>query len=158
MKSLFFIIAALFVNLTTNGQKLFLIGESSYPCTDTIKLKSNSGYRDLHVFFAKDGKSGVIAVNIFAPGNDIFCGKLIIFLKDGNVITCNVSEASEKVDYIAKAMYKLTTDQLNKLKVSSIHTVKYSICGGLFGKTMDDYSASNKEIETTMLLSELFKE
>lgn len=87
MKSLLFIIAVLFINLTANGQKLFLIGEKSYLSTDTINLKANSGYDDLDVFIAKDGKSGVIAVNIHAIVDNIFCGKLIIFLKDGNVIT-----------------------------------------------------------------------
>lgn len=150
--------ALLIVNLEARGQKLLLIGEKSYPCIETIKLKSGYSENELDVIFAKDGKSAVIAVDKLAPGNDHFCGKLIIFLKDGNVITCNVIEMSEKVDYIAKALFRLTPDQLNKLKVSNIHTLKYSICGGLLGKTSWNFSASNNEIETRILISEFFKE
>ncbi len=148
MKSILIFIAVLFVNLTANGQNLFLIGEKSYPCTDAIKLKANSSKgSDLNVFICKDGKSGVLAVSLISRGK--FIGKLIIYLKDGSVITCENPDVTESVDDFAKALYKLTNDQVNNLRKSNIHTVKYSI-------NFSNYSASNKEILTQKIISEFF--
>lgn len=155
-KGLVIIIAALFVSLTANGQDLFLIGEKSYPCTKAITLKSNSDERyDLDIFLAKNGKSGLFAVSRESILGEVFTGKLIIYLKDGNVLTCNESVASEKVDDRSKALYNLTADQLNKLKTSNIHTVKYTM---IFLSKENNFSASNKELETKDLITEFFKE
>ncbi len=147
--------AVLFTNLTAKGQNLFLIGEKSYPCTDTITLESNAddGY-DLNVFICKDGKTGLIGVSTNSIIGEEFTGELIILLKDGTVLTCNESDASEVVDDRAIASYYLTDDQLNKLKSSNIHTVKYTMAW----LTAQTYSASNKGVETSTLISEFFKE
>jgi len=154
-KMLIIIIAVLFVNLTAKGQNLFLIGEKSYPCTNVITLESNSddGY-DLDVFLAKDGKSGMFAVSRKTLLPEEFTGKLIIYLEDGNVLTCNDSEVSEKVDDRAKALYRLTADQMNKLKTSNIHTVKYTMAW----LSEQNFSASNKGVKTNVLISEFFSE
>ncbi len=57
-KILVFLTAVFFANLTAKGQNLFLIGEKSYPCTNVIKLESNSDYGyNLDVFLAKEDKS-----------------------------------------------------------------------------------------------------
>jgi len=155
-KILLIITLALFANLTTKGQNLFLIGEKSYPCTNTITLESNSNdrYEDLDVFLAKDGKSGLFAVSRKTIHPEEFTGKLIIYLEDGNVLTCNDSEATEKVDDRVKALYNLTADQLNKLKASNIHTVKYT----LTWLNENNFSASNKGVKTSTLISEFFNE
>jgi hypothetical protein len=152
-KTLIIIIASLLSTLTAKGQNLFLIGEKSYPCTNVITLKSNSddGF-DLNVFVAKNGKSGLFAVSTKISIPEEFTGKLVIYLEDGNVITCNESAATEKVDDDAKALYNLTADQLNKLKTSNIHTVKYT----LTWLNAQNYSASNKGIETSALIKEFF--
>lgn len=157
MMKMLLIIITLFINLAANAQNLFLIGEKSYPCTNAITLEANSGYfyEDLDVFLAKDGNSGAIAVSRKSKTDELFFGKLIIYLKDGNVLTCGESEATERVDDIAKALYNLTTDQLNKLKESNIHTVKYTLYR--YGNK-NDCSASNKDIETHRIISEFFNE
>jgi len=156
MKTFLIIITAvLFTNLTVKGQNLFLIGEKSYPCTKAITLESNAQYQpDLDLFVAKDGKTGLLGVNTKSLRDGEFSGKLIIYLEDGNVLTCNESEESENVDNRPKALYLLTSDQLNKLKTSKIHTVKYS----LESIEVNNYSASNKGIATNALISEFFNE
>ncbi len=154
-KTLIIIIASLFLNLTAKGQNLFLIGEKSYPCTNAITLVSNSNdHYDLDVFLGKDGKSGVFAISRRSIMREMIVGKLIIYLEDGNVITCNESEVTENVDENAKALYILMADQLVKLKASNIHTVKYTTTyyGG------QNFSASNKGIKTKNLISEFFNE
>ncbi|MEP6645987.1 MAG: hypothetical protein ABJC12_02770 [Saprospiraceae bacterium] len=153
-KFLIIITAVLFVNLTANGQNLFIIGEKSYPSTEAITLESNSdsGY-ELNVFIAKHSTEGLIGVSTKSVLGEEFSGKLIIYLEDGNVLICTKSDASEKVDDRAIALYKLSGDQLDKLKTSDINTVKYS-------KTWlseQTYSASNNGIETSTLISDFFK-
>ena len=57
-KILIIVIATLHFTLTVKGQNLFLIGEKSYSCTQTITLQSNSDefyINDLNVSLAKDG-------------------------------------------------------------------------------------------------------
>jgi len=156
-KVLIITIAVLFANLTAIGQNLFLIGEKSYPCTSTIKLASNSNYNydDLDVFLAKEGKSGFFAVSRKCMYDEEFTGKIIIYLEDGNVLTCGESEVSEKVDDRAKTVYSLTADQLNKLKTSNIHTVKYTM---IVLHENENYSASNTGVQTSTLISGFFKE
>ena len=154
-KSLIIIITVLFTNVIASGQNLFLIGEKSYLSTKAITLESNAQYQsDLDVFLAKDGVSGLIAISRQSELWEGFTGKLIIYLVDGNVITCGQSAAREKVDDVAKAVFALTSDQLIKLKTSNIHTVKYSMYRG----ETENFSASNKGMETHEIISAFFKE
>jgi len=157
-KLLIILIAVFFASLTANGQNLFIIGEKSYPCTKEIRLESNSDDRDeddtydLNIFVGKNGSTGVIAVSTKSIYGSEFIGKLNIYLEDGSVLICNESEDSEQVDDRAIAVYYLTNEQLNKLKFSNIHTVKYMM--KLFGE--QKYSASNKGIETHEIISDFF--
>lgn len=152
-KILIISIIALLANVTVKGQNLFLIVEKSYPSTNPIKLESNADYGyGLDLFFAKEGKSGLVGVSKKCLSGERFAGELIIYLEDGSVLTCNESEVSERVGDRAKAVYPLTEDQLNKLKISNIHTVKYTLV--LFGEVI--YSASNTGIKTNAIISDFF--
>jgi len=147
-------IIAFWANLTVKGQNLFLIGEKSYPCTNAIKLESNADYGfDLDVFFAKEGKSGLIGVSLKCRSDEKFMGKLIIYLEDGSVLTCSESMVSERVDDLAKAVYSLTDDQLSKLKISNIHTVKYTMFVLI---KAENFSASNTGVRTNAIISDFF--
>ncbi len=66
-KILIFLIATLFITLTSIGQDFFFIGENSYPCTETFTLQSNSDdsyVNDLNVLFGKDGTTVLFIVSI----------------------------------------------------------------------------------------------
>ncbi len=159
MKKFLIIITAVFLsNLQAKGQNLFIIGEKSYPCTKAIRLESNShdrnydGSDDLDVFVAKYGARGLIAVSTKSIFGSEFTGKLNIYLEDGRVLTCNESDTSEEVDDQALALYYLTDEQLNKLKTSNIHTVKYT----MLLLSEQKYSASNKGFKTHEIISEFF--
>ena len=146
-EKLTFLTAALFISLTANGQNLFFIGENSYQCTKTITLQSNTeDASDLNVLFAKDGKIGLFAVIADSKIGAKFSEKLIIYLEDGTVITCTQRKACDLVDNLAKAVYSLTNDQLNKMKNSNIHSVRYTLELRADGLLMGEMSrtASNK--------------
>ena len=157
-KILIILTATLSITLSAKGQNLFFIDENSYPCTDTITLQPNSDdASDLNVLLAKDGKTGLFAVSTESNWGK-FSGKLIIYLEDGTVITFNDSITSERVDNRAKAVYHLTSDQLNKMKNSNIHTVRYTLELIDVGLPTSEWnlSASNKGIPTKTLITEFF--
>ena len=151
--------AILFVTLTAKGQNLFFIGENSYQSTETITLKSNTeDTSDLNVLFARDGRTGLIAVIAESSLGSIFSDKLIVYLVDGTVITCN-RKTYDLVDNLAKAVYSFTSDQLNKMKNSNLHTVRYTLelradGGRLLGEM--SRTASNKEVQTATLITDFF--
>ena len=143
------------LNPLVKGQNLFIIGDKSYPCTNAIRLISNSDNdNDLEVFICKNGKSGLVGISKKSPIREDFTGKLNIYLVDGSVLICTEKVAAENIDDDVKALYILTEDQLGKLKVSNIHTVKYSVTW----RSELTYSASNKGIETHVIINAFFKE
>ena len=84
MKNLIILTVTLLISISVRGQKLFFIGEASYPCTESITLKSNSAFGsggDLHVIFAKDGQTGLIVASVATITEVYIIGKLIIYLE-----------------------------------------------------------------------------
>lgn len=153
-KILIISILSLWANLIVEGQNLFLIGERSYPCTNAIILKSNADYgSDLEVYFAREGDFGFIGVSRKGMPGEEFAGKLIIYLEDGGVLTCNESEVTERIDDQAKAVYSLTADQLSKLKIINIQKVK---CTMILHHEEKNFSASNTGVKTNAIISDFF--
>ena len=156
------LIAALFITLTAKGQNLFFIGENSFSCTKTITLQSNTNdVSDLNVLFAKDGKIGLFAIIAESSIGSKFSEKLIIYLENGTVISCTQRRSSDLVENMAKAVYSLTSDQLNKMKNSNIHSVRYTLElrtaeGHLVGEI--SRTASNKGAPTKTLVTDFFNE
>lgn len=160
-KNLIILTATLLVTLTAKGQNLFLVGENSYPCTETIILKANSDDgSNLSISLAKDEEKGLFAVSSESSFGAIFSEKLIIYLVDGTVITCKNRGPYDYVDNRAKAVYLLTSDQLNKLKNSNIHTVRYTLKAPSDENSILNLewnnSASNKGIPTKTIFTDFF--
>lgn len=150
--------------MTAKGQNLFLIGEQSYPCTETFTLQSNSDefyINDLNVLFAKDGKAALIAVS--TKTEDVLIrGKLVIYLDDGMVLTSTDQGNYDYVDKIASAVYDLTDEELDKMRNSNIKTVRYALeneygNASAFG---GNFSASNKggsKVDFPVIISDFLK-
>ncbi|HCX99757.1 MAG TPA: hypothetical protein DG754_06410 [Bacteroidales bacterium] len=151
---------ALFIVLSLKGQNLFFIGENSFPCTEKIALQSNAeDGSDLIVLFAKDGKTGLLGVITESSFGSQFSDKVIIYLEDGKVLTCTKKRASDLVDNLAKAAFPLTSDQLEKMKNSNIHTVRYSLeLNTLEGLLLGErsWTASNRRTQTNSLIARFF--
>lgn len=139
----------LFVTLTVKGQNLFLFGDKSYPCTETITLQSNSASNNLNLLFGKDGTKALIGVSIKLKFmiEQAFTGNLIVYLDDGTVITCEDQGKHDFVNNATSAIYYLSNEQLNKMKNSNINTVRYTLKssdGYSFSPDAGNFSASNK--------------
>ncbi len=156
-KILTILFVTLFSTLMAKGQDLFFIGENSFTSTNIITLQSNSeDVANLDLIFAKDGKVGFVGVSTnTAYTNETFVDKLIIYLEDGSVVTCADLVESENVDRSAKAVFYLTNEDLNKMKKSDIHTVRYTL-NFMLAETL--YSASNKGNKTSTIVTEFFGE
>jgi hypothetical protein len=161
IRNLSILIVILFTSLSINGQNLFFIGEKSYQCTESIALQSNAERTgDLNVLFAKDNNNAFFVVQTKPNMDSDFSGKLIIYLDDGTVITCNDISEFENVDASAKAVYSLTKEQLNKMKISNINTVRYTLIENGY-KEVNQSASNNKNSTKTNfpnLIKGLFKE
>ena len=161
MKNILLALAiTLFLTATVKGQNLFFIGENSYPSTETITLQTNSDYPsyDLNVLFAKQGTLGLIAVSTKTIDKVLISGKLIIYLDDGSVITCNDARISDYVDEIASTVYYFKLEDLSKMKNSNINTVRYALMpnGQSIALGEGEFSASNKGTSTKTIITDFF--
>ena len=158
-KNLIILTVTLFITLTVKGQNLFFIGENSYPCTETITLQTNSDDRyDLSIIFVKQGSLGLMVVSIKTMTRVLISEKLIIYLDDGAVITCNDSGKYDYVDNVATAVYYLKIKDLSKMKNSNVNTVRYALkCDECNSSSEEgNWSASNIETPTKTLITEFF--
>ncbi|MFZ2286790.1 MAG: energy transducer TonB [Bacteroidales bacterium] len=149
---LIILIATLFITVTTKAQNLFFIGESSYPCTETITLQSNSDFNDLNVLFAKDKTTVLVALSIESPFFDSTFGeKIIVYLDDGTVITCIDKAKHDFIDGKALAVYNLANEQLSKMITSNLNTVRFGLKFDLGSLSPEEryFTASNKGINKT---------
>ncbi|WP_452225801.1 hypothetical protein [Lacinutrix cladophorae] len=161
------LLLSMFFLIKTQGQNLVFIGEQSFPCTETFILKSNSiseRIDDLNIVFAKDEMENLIVVSSKLVRTVRISGKLIIYLKDGNVITCIDKEIKDNVDDVATTAYYLTTQEIMKMKKSTIHSIRYQVkCEECYSNPLyeGNYSASNKEnssTDFTKVIQDFFKD
>ena len=150
MKRLLLIVILFIIySITTHGQNFVFLGEKSFPSTERYTLKSNSDNEDINdlmVAFAKDGANALIVVSSKLTNVVKIADKLIIYLDDGNVISCIDRGINDNVDDIAMSAYSLTKAELTKIKSSNINSIRYQIvcpiCGP-FNLWEGTYSASN---------------
>ncbi len=163
-KTLLIIVGSLFITMTASGQKLFLIGEHSYPCTETFTLQPNSDeyyINDLNVLFAKDGNKALLGV-CTKTVDVLIRGKLIIYLEDGTVISLTDGGIFDYVDKIASAGYYLTIDDLNKLKSSNIFRIRYTLEDeygdlGTFGGNFSASNSGRSSIDFPTIIAEFYR-
>jgi len=151
--------------MTVKGQNLFFYGEQSFPCTEAVSLKANSGdqIKDLNVLFAKHGKQALFIINTEVE-NLLIRNKLIIYLNDGNVIGLDDEEYYDYVDNTATTLYTLNKEDLNKLKNSNIHTIRFRLEGeddlATYLFEGGSFTASNKgnRYDFPALITEFFED
>jgi len=161
------LLLSIFFLIKTQAQNLVFIGEKSFPCSETFILKSNSASEridDLSITFAKDDIKNLIVVSSKLVRTVRISGKLIIYLKNGNVITCMDKGIKDNVDDVATTAYYLTSQELSKLRESNIHTIRYEVkCEECFSNPIyeGNYSESNTKdssIDFSKVTQEFFKD
>ena len=141
-----------FFGLTAIGfsQNTFFIGSKTYPCSDSFLMKSNKEWNgfDLNVSIIKFEKSGMIALSTQVMDCAVrVSGNILIYLDDGNVITCIDRAKFDCADSKTTTLYSLSIEEINKLRISNINTIRFSLkCIKCLSSTDEgNYTASNKE-------------
>lgn len=131
------------------GQNLFFVGKRSYPCTETFTLKSDmdSSGPDLDVLIAKTPETAMIVASTKVSGGGVrIKGTILIYLDDGTVISCIDRDKFDYVNNEVTTIYYLTDAEIDKIKDSNIHTIRFSLkcfeC--LMSSEEGNFSASNK--------------
>ena len=123
MKKLFLLL--LLTPVFCLSQNFVFFGDNSYPSSDTITLNSQE-----KISFIKFGDSISIyfqASYILAYEEPQISRKFNIYLDDGSVIT---SIKADLYDYVNKdciSIYPLTDDDVSKLTMSNVNSIRYSI-------------------------------
>ncbi|MCZ2845121.1 MAG: hypothetical protein O2U61_01265 [Candidatus Bathyarchaeota archaeon] len=152
-------ICLLFILLLTSGlvssQNLFFIGEESYPSTRSFRLSSNSdidsrglhgGLYSLNITIAKNENKGMLVLSTKTLTGLFIKGKTLVYLENGDVISCVDRGIYDKVNGISTTVYRLTSGEIDALKDSNIHTIRFNLkCGECESSTEEgSFSASNR--------------
>jgi hypothetical protein len=141
------------------SQNTFFIGDKTYPSTDTYTLNSHENiFNKLEISFAKDGNSGFIILstrtNYFAS---LLGGNLVIYLEDNTTIKCIDRGLKDYVDNISTIIYKLTGDEIRRLKYNNIYSIRYNLIeSDSFGKRSKSYTVQNFKSEKSYNSKEAF--
>lgn len=139
------------------SQSVLIVGNKSYPATDEeyFPLKSDliySGTDNLSIVIAKNQSEGLIRIGIKAYDLNIR-GVIIIYLEDGNQIACYDKGKYDNVDGYSYNIYNLTADEIQKLMMSNIYSIRFRLmCGKCLGNEdgNGDYSALNISVKNML--------
>lgn len=73
-------------------------------------------------------------------------GKALVYLENGDVISCVDRGVYDKVNGISTTVYRLTSEEIDAVKASNIHTIRFNLkCGDCESSTEEgSFSASNR--------------
>jgi hypothetical protein len=139
------------------SQNTFFIGDKTYPCTDTFTLDSHESiFNKLDISIAKDGSAGFIIVSTKATfSHQALGGNLTIYLQDNTTIKCIDRGIKDYVDNISTIIYKLTSEEIKRLMVNNINSIRYNIISSdFFGKQSESYTVQNYKSEKSYFSKE----
>ena len=146
--------------LVSFGQDLFFLGDSGYPCTESVNLESETYGQDLIIKFVvednyirSDGEElRDTRYLIVIQTKRILKSKILgikIYLDNGIVISKDKINQFDYIDDNVIAMFRLDWDSVIYLYNSEIDSIRYSIEGYFADKTI--HLAKNKGFDTTKL-------
>lgn len=113
-----------------------------------MKSSMDFGGHDLTISIAKNGEAGFFVVSTEVMTTVRIKGNLLIYLDNGELITCIDKGKFDLVDDIATTVYYLTSSEVNKLKENNIQKVRFSLktTGSKYSYSTEEgsFSATNK--------------
>lgn len=139
------IVISLCYVFNASAQERFFINENSYPASTTFTLQTPETFLSkpvIDVMFVKKEEKYMLVLSKTAPmGQSQLKGNILLYLDDGSVIKCVDRGIKDFVNDISTSVYYLSDTEIEKLRNSNLHTLRYSTTGG-------DYTAINKGKET----------
>jgi len=139
-------------------------GDKKYESTYTWKFTTNGivwgSY--LEVTIGKDGVNGIIMLQTAVTPDSYIGGSVYLFLSDGSKITCTDKNIKDNVDNKSVVIYKLTSEEVTRLKENYITSIRFtiqpSLDGGFNGNKTADNSPYDGYYETDKEVTTLFNE
>ena len=141
-------------------------GDNKYEATQSWNFEINGTSWDtyLEITIGKDGNNGIIMLKTGVTPRSYIGGPIYIFLSDGSKITCTDKNIKDNVDNKSVVIYKLTADEVEKLKANYISSIRFTIQpasdGGFNGnKTADNnthFNYNGNHYNTDQAVKELF--
>jgi hypothetical protein len=166
-----FITILLATSLTASSQNQIFIGEQSLEATSEWKFSPQKRtFLDdgINIMIGKMSKGGVITISVSSEfGKASIKGKLLIYLKNGKVISTERKIFNDYANDRICVGYFLTTNDIAILKQTNIRTIRmnyiypYGTLMGLSARNGQEYfygtgTIINTEIETATEIQNLF--
>ena len=142
------VLRILFVGMLINIQHTFsqnnlYVGSHRFDANYTWPFTINGGWiqGDGEVTFAKHGSGGMLMLAV-KDFNGNIKGDIYIYLQDGSAIKCVDRSIKDNVDHYSMSLYYLTNVEVEKIKKSNIHDIRFAIYKYPFGST--SYTMSNQ--------------
>ena len=141
MKTLFIILSIVFCT-NLYAQNVIYVGTKSYESTKTFSFLKKGEYHGYSNFdttcdltFAKSAQGGILMISAYSEGyfDERIVGTILIYLKNGEVLTLVKRLHSDSADKSTSSIYSLSNIQVNKLLQINIASLRYSI-QGTYGK------------------------
>lgn len=126
------------------SQNYIYKGDKRYPSTSTweFKVNASSTIRNAEICIAKHGSGGYLMLSVQSQFSYLR-GNVLLYLNDGNVITCIDRNIKDKVDNQSISLYNLTYSEIEKLKNARINSIRFSVIDN-YGISKDSYTAINQ--------------
>lgn len=128
MKKITGIFLLMIFSLQAYSQNTFYIGSKKYPATEKWNFECESSIdRSPIIFIAKGINEGLFIISTETVFPYYIAGNLLIYLEDGTIITCLDKRIRDEVNYTKTSVYKLTMNEVAKLKNSRINSVRFNL-------------------------------
>ena len=131
----FMVLLLILLSLKGISQRTIYVGTKSYHTTNNWSFLFANKYSNyaalgesLNVFVAKSSSGGFLVLSTMTMfSSESISGKVLIYLKDGKVITLINRFSKDYADEEATSLYSLSTSQINQLKASDISAIRISL-------------------------------
>lgn len=147
MKKLILLLLFLLFFYNLKSQELFIFGEDNFKSSKTIS------YGNLDVLFlSKSNNKAFVALTMDThrlacsqasiSHNPFFAAPLILFLENSDIVRLDKRVGTEFVGCLMKVVFNISSSELEKLKRSNIHTIKYRT--KIFPEPVKTYELRNR--------------
>lgn len=130
MKSFFLIILFSFAIGVIYSQNLFILGTKSYKASPELEFTEDQPdpmTPKVSLVFFKNGDEIWFSFKVHFSGSTCARGKLLIYLDNGEVITCIDKSKYDEVNYNCSTIFRLTQGEANAILESNINQIRFNL-------------------------------
>jgi hypothetical protein len=136
------LLIAFSINNSSYAQNYIYKGDTKCEATDSWYFVMNTDFWQVNpsLTVAKHSQGGYLMIAIGSPSSKVYISGIVyLFLGDGTIIKCLDRGIRDYVDEKTISLYNLTNEEIEKMKVSRIIKIRFSIMN------LGTYTADNKK-------------